>query len=92
MTIKEKEFYAAVYSYHSYLLTFGGKKDDFLEVFNSWMKASNFIFTDKPTMLLAIEAAEMMTSCPLNGLIVTAEQEIIPDFRDFLKYDEPPLL
>ena len=90
--IDVNEFTRAIHSLHAFLLTYSGARKSHAEVFKEWLKTTNFIFRDKETMKVVFEATESLSQCPIDSLIVTAEAEIIPDFREFLKYDTPPLI
>ncbi len=91
MAINEQEYRSAIFSLQTFLLTYDKANKNTFDVYDEWVDSSNFIFTDKETMLEVLKSLEMMLKCPFDSLIVSAEIDLIPDYRTFLKYDAPPL-
>ncbi|GEM_PF-5488146 len=89
--MNEQEFIAAEYSLSVFLLTYDRKGKDVMEIFDDWIATTKFIFTDKETMKSVLSVLVTTKECSLDDLIVPSEKDLIPDYNDYLKYDNPEI-
>lgn len=87
----DNEFADAIRSIHIFLLTYNRKNKETIQVFDDWREASGFIFRNKETMEQVLNNLPDLVNCPFDSLLVAAESELIPDYRDYLKYDRKGL-
>lgn len=87
----ENEFAGAIRSIHIFLLTYDRRGKEPIQIFDDWREASGFIFENREAMKQVLLVLPDLANCPFDSLLAAAEAELLPDYRDYLKYDRKGL-
>lgn len=81
----------AIYSLNLFYLVYDRKNKSPEQIFGDWIKTTGFQFRSPEALKEALIFINDSVNIPLEDYIIAAECDLIPNYKDYLKYDDDEL-